>query len=96
MQSLKSVDWQNGKTPLVAATIRFLGLPSQSIADTTILISLVAPDEVDLALNSHGSILMGGKPLGGRFLQLGHQLVGVGDEGVHQVLAVDGLEMATV
>ena len=82
--------------PLVTATICLLGLPGQGKTNPAVLTSLMRPNEVDLPLHSRGRILMRRKTLRDLLLQLGHQLVCVGDQGVHQVFAIDRFEVTTV
>ena len=82
--------------PIIATTISLLGLPRQGVADAPILTHLMRLDEVNLTLQGCGGILVGREAIRSRLLELGHQLVGHGDEVVHQVLPVDRLEVAAI
>ena len=54
------------------------------------------PENVDLALEGRRLVLMGHEALRGRTLEIGRHLIGVRDQTVHKVLAIDRLEVSTI
>ena len=82
--------------PIIATTISLLGLPSQGVADAPILAHLMRPNEVNLALQGRGGVLVGCEAIRSCLLELGHQLIGVSHEEVDEVLPIDWLKVSPI
>lgn len=52
--------------------------------------------QIDLPLEASGLVLLKGKAIIGGPLQLGSQLLGGGDQGLHKILPVHRLEMPAI
>ena len=82
--------------PFVGPSVGLLGLTSQSKVDQLVLGGLVRAQQVDLALQGGGLVLLRRQTLGGRPLELGHGTVGPIDQGLHKIFSVSRLEMTTI
>ena len=95
---IKVKETKNRKTnsPSIHPAIGLLGLSGESKTDPSVLLNLMMANEIDLALEGGGLVPAGGKSIPLRSLQIGRQLVGGDDHCLHQILAIDWLEVTTI